>query len=97
MDRYAREKVDQLFEAKLRLGRRLLLCFVAVYFLFVTLHVLSHDWLALPVAGVNLGLFLGVALLVVAVVVAVAFHLLSCRLERKFAQQLQGSVAEKLR
>ncbi len=96
VQQYTSQKLDLLFKAKLQLGIRLLLCFVAVYALFVSLHVYKPQWLALPVAGVSLGLVLGVCLIVSTAVMALVFHLLSCRIERSFADQLQRAfTAEK--
>lgn len=97
MEHDTNQKVDLLFKAKLQLGIRLLLCFVAVYALFVSLHVLKPDWLALPVAGMSLGLVLGVCLIASTAVMALVFHLLSCRIERSFAEQLQRAVAAEKR
>lgn len=93
MKQYASEKVDIMFRAKLRLGIWLLLCFVTVYSVFVALHVFKPAWLALPVAGVSLGLVLGVGLIASTAVMALVFHLLSCRIERSFAEQVQLAVA----
>lgn len=90
---YADEKIDELFRAKLQLGIRLLLCFVCVYALFVSLHVFAPALLAIPVAGVGLGLILGVGLIASTAAMALVFHLLSSRLERSFAEKLQQAVA----
>jgi len=89
---YANEKVELLFKAKLQLGIKLLLCFVAVYAIFVSLHVFMPELLAEPVAGISLGLVLGVCLIASTAIMALIFHLLSSRIERSFAEQLQRAV-----
>jgi uncharacterized membrane protein (DUF485 family) len=94
MNKSTAKKVDQLYRAKLQLGFKLLLCFVVVYVLFVALHVLAPDWLATPVAGVSLGLVLGVALICSTAVMAIIFHVFSCRIEHAFAAQLQHAVTK---
>jgi uncharacterized membrane protein (DUF485 family) len=92
MQQYTNAKVDLLFRAKLQLGIRLLLCFFSVYAIFVSLHVFKPHWLSAPVVGVSLGLVLSVGLIISTVVMALAFHLLSCRIERTFADQLLQTV-----
>ncbi len=96
MKEYTAEKVDALFRAKLKLGLQLLCCFVVVYALFVAAHILSPDWLASSCLGINLGLVLGISLIVSIPVMAIIFHVLSCRIEQTFVTQLQrAAVVEK--
>jgi uncharacterized membrane protein (DUF485 family) len=76
----------ELIQAKRRVGQRMVAIYLGVYTLFVGLHVFSPALPAAPCAGVSLGLIGGVVMMIFAVVMALAYHLLCTRAEKRLLQ-----------
>jgi len=75
----------ELIRAKRRIGQRMVGVYLGVYALFVALHVFTPTVPGIPSMGVSLGLIGGVAMMIFAVLMALVYHLLCTRAEKRLA------------
>ena len=75
----------ELIQAKRRIGQKMVGVYLGVYALFVAVHVFSPDVPGLPCGGVSLGLIGGVTMMLFAVLMALVYHLLCTRVEKRLA------------
>jgi uncharacterized membrane protein (DUF485 family) len=75
----------ELIRAKRRIGQKMVGVYLGVYALFVALHVFSPGVPGLPCGGVSLGLIAGVVMMLFAVLMALIYHLLCTRAEKRLA------------
>ncbi|MFN2257950.1 MAG: DUF485 domain-containing protein [Desulfuromonadaceae bacterium] len=75
----------ELIQAKRRIGQKMVGIYLGVYALFVAIHVFSPAVPGLPCWGVSLGLIGGVAMMFFALLMALVYHLLCTRAEKRLA------------
>ncbi len=76
----------ELIQAKRRIGQSMVGVYLGVYALFVMLHVLFPAVLGIPCGGVSVGLVAGVALMLFAVLMALVYHVLCTRVEKRLTR-----------
>lgn len=76
----------ELIQAKRRIGQRMVAVYLGVYALFVMVHVFFPAVPAIPCGGVSAGLVGGVALMFFAVLMALTYHVLCTRVEKRLTR-----------
>lgn len=79
-----------LIQAKRRIGQRMVGIYLGVYALYVAIHVFFPAVPGIPCSGVSLGLIGGVAMMLFAVLMALTYHLLCSRAEKRLAPLLKS-------
>jgi len=76
----------ELIRAKRRIGLRMVTVYLGVYSLFVMLHVVFPEVPGSPCFGVSAGLVGGVALMFFAVLMALVYHVLCTKVEKRLTR-----------
>ncbi len=76
----------ELIQAKRRISQKMVALYLGAYALFVMLHVFFPEMLGSPCCGVSVGLVGGVALMLFAVLMALTYHVLCTRVERRLTR-----------
>jgi uncharacterized membrane protein (DUF485 family) len=79
---------------KTRLGLWMFLAYGLVYAGFVVINSVSPKLMALPVGRMNLAIVYGFGLIILALVMALVYNMLSSRAEERYAAMFGGATAE---
>ncbi|MDD2557483.1 MAG: DUF485 domain-containing protein [Desulfuromonadaceae bacterium] len=81
-----RNITPEMILTKRRIGQKMVAVYLGVYALFVMLHVFFPEVPGIPIAGVSAGLVGGVALMLFAVLMALTYHVLCTRVEKRLGR-----------